>query len=392
MTRALFLDCFSGISGNMFFGALLDVGCDETAWRAALSKLGLESVEVTLEGVSKRGVQARYGDVKHPEQHTHRGLSDVMAIIEGAELGEAVTARARRIFTRLAEAEAEVHGATVEEVHFHEVGAVDAIVDVVSAAWLLEELDVERVLCSPIRTGRGLVKCAHGMMPIPAPATALLLRGAPTYQGDEDGEFTTPTGAAIVAACVDAFGPQPAMRVDATGWGAGTREAPWPNCLRVLTGELEELPEGVDRVEETVVEIDAHVDDMSGEALGFLAEELMRGPAVDVLVIPAQGKKGRPAQIIRVLTMPESEAEALDVLFAHSTTLGARVRRERRVRLEREEVTVQTSLGPVRAKRTEDRGETRLRPEYDDLAALARESGTSFEEARKAFEMAAKAS
>lgn len=382
MTRALYLDCYSGISGNMFLAALLDAGVDERGWRAALSRLPLEGVEVVVERVSKRGVGALHADVRHPEQHAHRHLSDVLDILKRAELDDAVYARAERIFTRLAEAEAQVHGTSVDHVHFHEVGAVDAIVDVLSAAWLLEAARVERVLCSPVRTGFGLVKCEHGLIPVPAPATALLLRGVPTYAGEVEGEHTTPTGAAILAASVDAFTRQPPMVVESIGWGAGTRDAAYPNCLRVLVGTLVEAAVGADaneRVDETLLEVEAHIDDMTGEDLGFLVEELLKGPAVDALVIPAVGKKNRPAHIVRALAQPHDERALLDRLFAHSTTLGARVRLERRVRLTRDDVVVRTSAGPVRAKRTRD---GRVRPEHDDLAALARSTGRSLAELR----------
>lgn len=389
MTRALYLDCYSGISGNMFFAAMLNLGLDEAAWRVTLARLPVEGVDVVLERVDKRGVRALHGDVRYPEQHAHRHLGDVLAILKQAELDDAVLLRAERIFTRLAQAEAEVHGTTVDEVHFHEVGAVDAIVDVVSAAWLLEAAHVERVLCSPVRTGFGLVKCAHGLMPVPAPATALLLRGVPSYAGDVEGELATPTGAAILAASVDEFVRQPPMRVERVGWGAGTRDAPFPNCLRVLLGDLERrtpvkrasvtagsaprpaVSSGV-RVDEMLLEVEAHVDDMTGQDLGFLLEELLATAAVDVIVMPAVGKKGRPAQVVRALARPEDEDRLLDVLFSRSSTLGARVRLERRVRLLRDDVTVRTSAGVVRAKRTSD---GRLRPEHDDLARLARESG-----------------
>lgn len=389
--RALYLDCSSGISGNMLFAALVDLGLDEVAWREALSRLALDDVEVTLEETRRAGIRGRYGQVKLPHEHAHRHLSDVLAILARAQLAPRVQARAEAIFRALAEAEAEVHGISVEEVHFHEVGALDAIVDVVSAAFLIEATGAERVLCSRVRTGFGSVRCEHGLMPVPAPATALLLRGAPTFAGEVEGEFTTPTGAAILRACVDAFGPQPPLRVERVGHGAGSREAPHPNLLRAFLGELEdparEGPAREGRVDERVLEVECHVDDMSGEDLGFLLEALLQGPAVDAIALPATGKKGRPAHVVRALARPDDEEAVLELLFSRSTTLGARVREERRVALVREEVVVETSLGPVRAKRTRFGGE-RLRPEYDDLAGLARRHGVPLSEVRRAFERA----
>jgi uncharacterized protein (TIGR00299 family) protein len=379
MTRALFLDCFGGISGNMFFGAMLDLGLDERAWREAIAKLPLDDVELVVERVTKRGVRANHGDVRFPHQHVHRGLGDCLDIVEAAGLDDAVSARAEAIFRRLAEAEAEVHGTTVDEVHFHEVGAVDAIVDVVSAAFLLEASGAERVVASPVRTGFGTVNCAHGVMPVPAPATALLLRDMPTYAGDVEGELTTPTGAAILAASVNEFRQQPPMRVEAIGWGAGTKDTPHPNCLRALLGTLEApSPRPGQRpwVEERLVEVECNIDDMTGEDLGFLVEELLAGPAVDALVLPATGKKGRPAHVVRALALPEKERDLLDTLFRHSTTLGARVRWERRVRVDRDEV----ELDGLRAKRARD---GRVKVELDDLARLARAESRSLAEVRR---------
>jgi pyridinium-3,5-bisthiocarboxylic acid mononucleotide nickel chelatase len=386
VSRVLYLDCFSGISGNMFFGAMADlvpqVGLDVAAWRGALASLELEGVEVTLSEVHKRGIRALHGDVAIPHQHVHRGLHDVLAIVRRGRLTPGVLARTERIFTALAEAEASVHGTTVDDVHFHEVGAIDAIVDVVSAAFFLDALAPDEVVASPVRTGSGLVRCAHGDMPVPAPATALLLRGVPTYAGEVPGEFTTPTGAAILKASVSRYGPQPLMSVRAIGWGAGSREAPHPNCLRVLLGEAESAPaEGL--VEERIAVLECHLDDMRGDELGFLVEQLLAGPAVDALVLPAVGKKGRPAQVLRVLCPVGQEGEVLALLFAGSTTLGARLRVERRVRLAREERTVQTPFGEVRVKITP---EGRQRAEHDDVARLARAHGVALAAVREAAE------
>ncbi|MFZ9888793.1 MAG: nickel pincer cofactor biosynthesis protein LarC [Myxococcota bacterium] len=391
MTRALYLDCYAGISGNMFLAALLDAGLDESAWREALGRLPVEGVDVRLERVHKRGIAALHASVTHPEQHAHRHLEDVLRVLRDATLEGAVYARAERIFTRLAEAEAEVHGTTVDHVHFHEVGAIDAIVDVMSAAFLLELADVERVICSPVRTGFGTVRCEHGLMPVPAPATALLLRGVPTYAGDVAGEFTTPTGAAILAASVDEFRPQPLLRTEHLGYGAGSREAPFPNCVRAAIGVLEGVPAQADVPwhAESLLEVETHVDDMTGEDLGFLVERLLAGPAVDVLVVPALGKKGRPAQVVRALCHPVDERALLSLLFQHSTTLGARVRLERRVFLPREQVVLPTPDGEVRAKRTAD---GRVRPEYDDVAAQARAGGPSLAARRAALQRGEKGS
>jgi uncharacterized protein (TIGR00299 family) protein len=358
--RVLFLDPISGASGNMLAGALTDLGFGD-GLDELIARLPIDDVRWVRKRVQKRGIDCLHMDVEHPEQHAHRHLSDCLELIAKTEPGDAVYARAEAIFTALAEAEATVHGTTKESVHFHEVGAVDAIVDVLSAAYLLEQVGADEVICGPVRTGFGFVECDHGTMPIPAPATARLLEGIPCYQGEVEGEFTTPTGAAILKASVDRFARMPALTPERTGWGAGTRDAPHPNALRAIlarAGDAED-PWGW----EEVLEIRFHLDDMTGEQLADMSERLME-TALDVLLLPATGKKGRPVHEVRVIARADDERAVLARIFALSTTLGARVERVRRATLPREQDTVDG----VRVKRANGRAKL----EHDDLAAAAR--------------------
>jgi uncharacterized protein (TIGR00299 family) protein len=398
--KALHFDVSAGAAGDMICASLLDAGADRQAFDALVGSLGIDGVRVFVEERETHALRALGLRVEHPEQHVHRHLSDVEKIIDAATLTPGAKTRARAIFRKLAEAEAEVHGTTPEHVHFHEVGAVDSIVDILGAALLLDDLAPERITASAVRTGYGTVDCAHGKMPVPAPATALLLRGVPSFAGEFEAEQCTPTGAAILAASVDAFGPMPMMRTTAVGQGAGTRPAPFPNLVRAFVGTTASTGAGAEgpvvagaalegTTETMLVEVEAHLDDSDGEALGHLKAALLDGPALDVVVTPVQAKKDRPGVLIRALGPDGSERELLRCLFRHSSTLGARVRRERRVHLVREEVVIETALGPVRAKKTTFEGLTRLHPEHTDLAEAAARHQVGLHEARAAFWRAA---
>ena len=390
--RTLYIECASGISGNMFFAAMLDAGLDEGPWREAVERLQLPELHVSMTQVQRAGIRATHGDVQFPHEHVHRHLPDVLEILERAQLPPAVYRRAEKIFYALAEAEAEIHGTSIDEVHFHEVGAQDAIVDVMSAAFFLEAAKVDRVVASPIRVGKGMVRCAHGEMPIPAPASALLLRGMPTYAGEDDGEFTTPTGAAILKASVDEYGPQPLMRVESVGHGAGTRQTKHANLLRVFLGQTDaasvhgEGHKDTPWDEEEILCAECHVDDMSGEDIGFLLQKMLEGPALDALAIPAVGKKNRPAFVVRVLASCAAEKEILALLFRHSSSLGVRLERIRRAILPRRELQIESEWGPIRTKCTHVDGKWRASPEYEDLVRAAEQSGRGISEIRAALE------
>ncbi len=380
--KLLYLDCMSGISGDMTVGALIDAGADFGAVRAGLVSLGVPGFCVTAARVVKRGVTATRFQVDEDGGggHVHRHLGHIMDIIRNGQLPDPVKEKSIAVFRRIADAEAAVHGIPVEQVHFHEVGAIDSIADIVAANLALHLLGVGRVVVSKINAGGGTVRCAHGIMPVPAPATALLLAGAPVYGTDGTGELTTPTGAALAAEWADAFGPMPEMTVTAVGHGAGAKDLPdRANVLRAVIGDAagtaaaENLPgtPGMVTVMETLV------DDMTGEMLAPAMEALLAAGALDVFAAPVTGKKGRPAHLLTVLCAPGGETETARLLFDHTTTLGVRFREERRITLGREWRAVETPFGPVRVKigLRADGAPPLYHPEHDSCREAARLSG-----------------
>ena len=369
--KTLYFDCYSGASGDMIVGALLDAGANFDRLRTTLLSLGVDGFDVAVEKVKKKGVMAIkfHVNVDESHAHPHRHLRHVVEIIEKGDLPEPVRAASIETFRRIAVAEAEIHGTTVERVHFHEVGAIDSIVDIGGAHLALHDLGIERIVASPLHVGAGTVRCAHGLMPVPAPATALLLKGAPSYGGDVDGELVTPTGAALITQLASSFGSMPAMRIDVSGFGAGTKDlVDRPNVLRVLIGEAA----SVAGTEETIAVLEANIDDMHGELFPPLVEALMAAGARDAFVTPILGKKGRPAQLISVLCDREKIQDMAAILFRESTTLGVRYREELRVVLDREWKEVSTPYGAVRIKIAGHNGQTLTRaPEFEDCRKLA---------------------
>jgi uncharacterized protein (TIGR00299 family) protein len=358
----------------MILGALLHAGVSLDKLREVVARLRLPSVELTAEPVQRGGFAATHVTVAIGEEarRGHRHLPDIQQKIAQAGLTPRVTEQAGRVFTRLAEAEAAVHGIPVENVHFHEVGAADAIVDIVGACAGLEALAIGQVLCSPIPTGSGTVHCEHGLLPVPAPATAELLRGVPLAACDEPAELTTPTGAAILTTLAASFGPPPAMRITSIGYGAGTREnRSRPNILRLLVGEL--TPAARDE-EERVIVLETQVDDATGQVVAFAVERLLQSGALDAYVVPIMMKKGRPGQLLTALARPQDAATLEAILFAETTTLGVRQHECLRHKLARGHETVATPFGPIRVKvgRRDDRV-CQAWPEFDDCAAAARE-------------------
>ncbi|MEW5736155.1 MAG: nickel pincer cofactor biosynthesis protein LarC [Thermodesulfobacteriota bacterium] len=379
-----YFDCVSGVSGDMCLGALLHLGAPLSVLEEGLSRLGIPGLSVSEKIVSKHGVAARkvtvYDTGHHhhgPEAHHHgRHLSEILGLIERADLPSRVKERASRVFSRLAEAEAKVHETSVEEVHFHEVGAVDAIADVVGTAILLEHHGVDRVAASPIPLGTGFVRCAHGTIPVPAPAVVELLSGVPCYGTGIAAELATPTGAAIVSSLSGSFGPPPAMRITSVGYGAGERDlAERPNVLRVILGKEEPRYEA-DRVNV----LTANLDDMSGERFGFVLERLMAAGALDVALVPCTMKKSRPGVVLTVLCEPGLVPVLSELIFTETTTIGMRVSESSRIKLPRRIVTVATEHGEVVAKLvTGPDGRARLTPEYESCRALALEKGLPLE-------------
>lgn len=377
MTTAYF-DCFGGASGDMIVGSLLDAGLRLEALRAELKKLPFTGYALSCEKVSRAGLAGLKFNVEI-EPHTHgqaddehhhgRRLADILALLDAAKLAPRADRRARAVFHRLADAEARVHGCPVDEVHFHEVGAIDSIVDIVGAAIALELLDVETIVCSPIPLGSGTVCCAHGVLPVPAPATALLMRDGAIAPSDFAGELCTPTGAAILTTLAESFGPLPAMQLSSVGYGAGGRDDPGrANLLRVFVGST-----GEDCTADTVVELAANIDDTSGQVIGAVMELLLEAGALDVWAAPIYMKKSRPAVQVGVLCGP-ADAERLErILFEQTTTIGIRRRECRRTKLQRRHVTVETPYGPIRVK-VSSAGEVEYTAaaEFEDCLSAAR--------------------
>ena len=384
--KIAYFDCFSGISGDMTLGALVDAGCNLAEMETHLRRLPVPGWKISAEKVVRRGFRATQVKVESSDPQRHRSLSDILQLIERAGLPAPIAGRASRIFRRLGEAEALVHGVAIEKVHFHEVGAVDAIVDIVGAAAGFELLGVEEFFCSALNVGGGRVDTQHGNLPVPAPATAELLRGAPTYSNGIQRELVTPTGAAIVATVASQFGPQPAMTVAAVGLGAGSAElAEQPNVLRLFIGER--AARGADAtlsdatldhatLDEDILVLEANLDDMSPQVYGYFAERALEAGALDVFSIPVQMKKNRPGQLVTVLCKPADREKFSDLLFRETTTLGVRQSNVKRRTLQRESIAVETSFGSIRMKVARFHGHIlNVAPEYEDCQKIAAERG-----------------
>ena len=369
--KTIYFDCFSGISGDMTLGALVDLGVSEELIIKAIKSLPIDKYEISWNKIVKKGIGATFADVKCLEDHHHRGLPKIKEIISAGDLTPGAKELAIRIFTRLAEAEAHVHKIDIEKVHFHEVGAVDAIVDIVGAAVAIDSLGDVKFIGSPVRTGFGTVKIAHGQFPIPAPATALLLRDVPVFAGEHEGEWVTPTGAAILSTVCSEFGQMPAMKIKSIGYGAGSREhAHLPNVLRVLEGETVGAEQG------GVTVVEAQVDDMSPEIFSHLNDLLSQSSALDFYLTPIQMKKNRPGNLITVICRQESLGEISEIIFNETSSIGIRYYQAQRMELERELVTISSKNGEVRVKLARRGGKiVNAAPEYEDCVALARKTG-----------------
>lgn len=381
--RILFVDASAGASGDMVLGALVDVGVPLARIREALATLPLRGFRIASRRVTRAGLTLRRIEVSVTAPQPARDWADLSGILRKGKLEPAVRDRALAIFRRLVEAEAEVHGLPVDRVHLHEAGAVDAIVDVVGAAVGLAHLAPDRIVVSPLTTGYGTVTCEHGAYPVPAPATALLVRGAPVRGGDIEGERLTPTGAAILAEVADAWGSLPAMRPARVGYGAGARDFPGtPNALRMIVGSGEPASEPAPAGEVLVLEVT--LDDAPPQTLAYASERLLAAGALEVFATPVHMKKGRSGQLLTVLARPEDLDPLAAIVFAETTTLGLRHRREGRIELERRVDRVRTELGPVRVKVGLHAGRiTQVWPEYEDCAAIARRRGVPLKEVQR---------
>ena len=412
----MYFDCFSGASGDMILGALVDAGCPLADLRRALGTLAVDPEMVWTERVMRAGVTAtklqvrgeglpvdlahdrelgavgahaphghasgsmpRHAlDASHrhasesPRHHVHRTVAEVERLIEGSALSSRGRARTKELFRTLGEVEAAIHGTTIEKVHLHEVGAIDSIIDIAGTVYALEALGVERVVSSPLNVGGGSVQSAHGLYPVPAPATLRLLEGAPIYAGSHPVELVTPTGALLVTRYADSYGPVPAMRLEKVGYGAGTRDFTGaPNVLRVLIGEEDQTAPA-----RSVVAIEAEIDDMNPQIFGVVMDRLLAADALDVFYTAIQMKKSRPGTLLTVIAPPEARERLTAILFRETTTIGLRYREMMRECLDRETVTVDTPYGMVAVKVARRNGEVlNASPEFDDCARLAAEAG-----------------
>jgi pyridinium-3,5-bisthiocarboxylic acid mononucleotide nickel chelatase len=377
--RIAYLDCFSGISGDMFLAALIANGLDSAALEVEIRKLGID-IRVRTERVQRGMLIAEHVTIEAPPQHHHRHYTDIVAKITAAPLSALTKQRAQAVFERLGRAEAKIHNVPLDRVHFHEVGALDSMADIVGACAGLEMLGIDDLRCSPLNVGGGTVRCDHGVLPVPAPATAELLQGIPVYSSGIQAELVTPTGAALVAVLASGFGPLPAMTVQSSGYGAGTRDlGEFPNVLRMFLGEpiragsvSDRTPrEGSDSLE-TLLMLETNLDDMNPQLCAFFAERAFAAGALDVFFAPVQMKKNRPGVLLSVLCRPEQRDALMDLFFQETTTLGVRCHEVLRRALARELIAVQTSYGEVRVKVSRSNGRIlNFSPEFEDCRRLA---------------------
>ena len=411
--KTLYLECAMGAAGDMLTAALLELTGDRQSFLDRMNSLGLPGVTVAAEASVKCGITGthirvsvdgeeeepadeaghtheHHHDHGHPHDHNHEhehhhdhghhhhaSAADIEALISGLPVSDRVKADARAVYALIADAESRVHGRPVSEIHFHEVGTLDAVADVVGVCLLMETLSPDQVIASPVCTGSGHVHCAHGILPVPAPATALLLQGIPSWEGSVRGELCTPTGAALLKHFVSRFGSRPVMSVTAIGYGMGKKEFEQANCVRAFWGDAE-------GERETVTKLECNLDDMTGEEISFAMEQLFAAGARDVYTQPIGMKKSRPGILLSVVCLTPDADRLAEVIMKHTATLGIRRQDLTRYVLKRGTETVSTAYGPVRIKHASGMGVDRAKPEYEDLAALARERGVPLDTVRKA--------
>ncbi|MBR4334231.1 MAG: nickel pincer cofactor biosynthesis protein LarC [Clostridia bacterium] len=414
--KTLYLECAMGAAGDMLMAALLELIPDKQAFIEKMNGLGLPGVHVETEQAVKCGitgthmkvtvngeeeesqdVHAHHHDHDHDHEHHHdhdhdhghehhhghhhhhATVADIEGIIDGLDVSEKVKADAKAVYALIAEAESRVHGHPVSEIHFHEVGTLDAVADVVGVCLLMEAIGAEKIAASPVHVGSGHVRCMHGILPVPAPATALILTGIPTYGGQVQGELCTPTGAALLRHFVSSFGDRPVMATAAIGYGMGKKDFERANCVRAFLGESE-------GAREAIAKLECNLDDMTGEAVGFAMEQLFRAGARDVYTQPIGMKKSRPGVLLSVICLPQDADRLAGIIMKHTTTLGIRRQDMDRYILERTVETVETAYGPVRVKTACGFGIQRRKAEYDDVAALAEQNGLSLDDIRKGLQ------
>lgn len=380
--RTLYFDCFAGVSGNMILGGLVALGVDRTELVRVLETVSPVGFSIEFTDVDRSGIAAVHASVSTPDEKNHRHLSDVEKIIDQSGVSDGVKHRAKAIFRRLAEAEAKVHGITVDRVHFHEVGAMDAIIDIVGACIGFEMLEVERFVCSKVHVGSGFVEMAHGKFPVPPPAVTELLSGIPFYSTEIEGELATPTGVAIIATLCELFERANEITVEKVGYGAGTREYKgFPNALRMIIGESTVQRRSSDRL----VQLETNIDDLSPQILGYVMDRAFELGALDCWFTPIQMKKNRPAVMLSILCERARQESLTHLVYTETSTLGIRVREVERECLEREVVSVETKFGSVDVKIGKLNGEVvNAMPEYDQVRRLALENKVAFRIVRDA--------
>lgn len=366
--KTLYFDCSSGISGNMTLGALVEIIGDKNYLLQELKKLNVDGYKIEISKKVKNGVTGTYVDVvlEHSHNHEHRNLYDVNKIIEESKIDEKSKELAKRIFKRVAEAESKVHNKPIEEVHFHEVGAIDSIIDIIGTAILINKINPDKIISSVVNDGYGFIECAHGSISVPVPATTEIFANSKVKfrQIDIDTELVTPTGAAIIAELAEDFTLLPAMTTEKIGWGAGYKDLKIPNILKVYYGEIDEL-------DENFVVMETNIDDCNGEVLGYTSEKLFENGALDVFYTPIFMKKNRPAYRLTVACRKEDIFKLQNIMFKETTTIGIRYRFESRTELGREMIEIKTKYGKIKAKKVINNGETYIYPEYESMKDIA---------------------
>lgn len=384
--KILYLECNMGAAGDMLMSALAELAGDPEAFAEEFNSLGIPGVTLKAEKTKKCGISGTHMRIfaggteeseemhsHHEHDHHHSSIKDIENIISGLDIPETVKDNAIAVYRLIAEAEAHVHGEAPEHIHFHEVGTMDAIADVVGVCMLADKIKADKILASPVHVGCGTVVCAHGELPVPAPATEYILRGVPVYGGEIKGELCTPTGAALLKHFVSEFTAMPVMVIEKTGHGTGTKDFERANLVRAFLGE-----DG--KAEDDIVELACNIDDMTGEEIGFATEELLLSGAADVFTAPVTMKKGRPGILLTVICKREKKDEMIRLVFKHTSTLGIREYSPKRHILQRREVTLDTGYGRISGKYSEGFGISKLKAEYEDLKRLARENGKALSE------------
>ena len=389
--KIAYFDCFSGISGDMTVGALLDAGFKIETLEKELKKLSLSGYQLEANKVLKKGISATQFKVKIKEEGVERRFRDILDILEKSKLNEEVKRETKKIFFNIAQAESKIHQKDIDKIHFHEIGGLDSIIDITSAVIGVKTLGIEEIYSSALPVGKGFVKCAHGLIPVPAPATLELLKNIPIYSGGIESEMITPTGAAIISTLAKNFGERPLMKIERIGYGAGEKEFAIPNLLRVSIGEKVlndgNLKDGY--VNDEAVLIETNIDDMNPEFYDYIMDQLFSQGALDVFLTPIQMKKNRPAHMLSVIVYEQNLKEILDVLFSESTTLGVRIGEIKRLRLAQQNFITETKYGKIRVKVGIFKGEIKnIAPEYEDCKKMAKQHQVPlkevYEEARKA--------